>query len=41
MAISVISGENETSVHLHEKFGFEYAGTIGRRAESSEDTWIS
>lgn len=28
MAISVISGENETSVHLHEKFGFEYAGTI-------------
>ena len=28
MVISVISGENETSVHPHEKFGFAYAGTI-------------
>lgn len=28
MVISVISGENEVSVHLHEKFGFTNAGTI-------------
>lgn len=26
--VSVISGENEVSVHLHEKFGFTCAGTI-------------
>lgn len=26
--VSVISGENEVSVHLHEKFGFICAGTI-------------
>lgn len=28
MVISVITGDNEVSVHLHETFGFTYAGTI-------------